>query len=258
MGHRKRGFTLIELLVVIAIIAILAAILFPVFLSARLAAKKATCVSNLRQISMAYRGYLGDYDDAYPSDSFGANLFLVEPYMKNKKYKKMNVNSSQPAPVWDQTVWLCPGAHRDMYYNVRRYWWDYVGSPPPWGPQEYCQVFNSYAVNDEVTGGSLSGGRWRPGYLSDVSQPTKIVLFAEGKYDPKREGGNLGTAPTAVQPNPITGDPRDVLDWYHPKTNPESDLYPWHNGGANFLWVDGHISFRTRPPSLDYWLVKRP
>src|SRR5258708_6806638 len=59
-----RGFTLIELLVVIAIISILAAILFPIFAQAKAAAKKVNCISNQKQISLAWLMYAGDYDDA--------------------------------------------------------------------------------------------------------------------------------------------------------------------------------------------------
>jgi prepilin-type N-terminal cleavage/methylation domain-containing protein/prepilin-type processing-associated H-X9-DG protein len=83
----KRAFTLIELLVVIAIIAILAAILFPVFAQAKIAAKKSASVSNMKQIGLAQFMYMGDYDDTivtswargFPGD---AN-FWVQPYMKN-------------------------------------------------------------------------------------------------------------------------------------------------------------------------------
>lgn len=62
----KRAFTLIELLVVIAIIAILAAILFPVFAQAKEAAKKTACLSNAKQIGVALNIYLGDFDDTMP------------------------------------------------------------------------------------------------------------------------------------------------------------------------------------------------
>lgn len=62
-NHPSRAFTLIELLVVIAIIAILAAILFPVFAQAKAAAKKTTSISNLKQIDLAWTMYIGDYDD---------------------------------------------------------------------------------------------------------------------------------------------------------------------------------------------------
>ncbi|MCX7597678.1 MAG: DUF1559 domain-containing protein, partial [Armatimonadetes bacterium] len=62
----KKGFTLIELLVVIAIIAILAAILFPVFARAREKARQASCTSNLKQIAMAHLMYAQDYDEMLP------------------------------------------------------------------------------------------------------------------------------------------------------------------------------------------------
>ena len=62
----SRGFTLIELLVVIAIIAILAAILFPVFAQAREAARKTQCLSNTKQIGTAYMMYLQDFDETFP------------------------------------------------------------------------------------------------------------------------------------------------------------------------------------------------
>ena len=63
---RSRGFTLIELLVVIAIIAILAAILFPVFARARAKARQTACLSNVKQISLALQMYAQDYDECYP------------------------------------------------------------------------------------------------------------------------------------------------------------------------------------------------
>lgn len=102
-ARKPKGFTLIELLVVIAIIAILAAILFPVFAQAKEAAKKANCLSNLKQIGIASIMYAGDYDDTLypfqygtdtgfrmwfaefvgPTNSWDFNKGFVGPYMKN-------------------------------------------------------------------------------------------------------------------------------------------------------------------------------
>src|SRR5262249_57575742 len=71
-GHRPRGFTLIELLVVIAIIAILAAILFPVFAQAREKARQSGCISNLKQIGVGIMQYVQDCDEAYPCNWYVA------------------------------------------------------------------------------------------------------------------------------------------------------------------------------------------
>jgi prepilin-type N-terminal cleavage/methylation domain-containing protein len=77
--HRRHtcGFTLIELLVVIAIIAILAAILFPVFAQAREKARQATCLSNVKQIATSYFMYAQDYDERYTQNRYdnGANHY---------------------------------------------------------------------------------------------------------------------------------------------------------------------------------------
>lgn len=101
---KRKGFTLIELLVVIAIIAILAAILFPVFAQARETARKATCQSNLKQMGSAWMMYAQDYDETtnintwnsrtfgdqptYPGDPGGFGLLQIfgqrlQPYLKN-------------------------------------------------------------------------------------------------------------------------------------------------------------------------------
>jgi prepilin-type N-terminal cleavage/methylation domain-containing protein/prepilin-type processing-associated H-X9-DG protein len=110
--NQKKGFTLIELLVVIAIIAILAAILFPVFAKAREKARQSSCASNLKQIGLAVNSYKQDYDETYPlnreagdgnsprrmsgpSCDLGPQYFWIDglvPYIKNDK------------------LWVCPSA----------------------------------------------------------------------------------------------------------------------------------------------------
>jgi len=85
----RRGFTLIELLVVIAIVAILAAILFPVFARAREKARQTSCQSNIRQLTIAYLEYVQDFDECFPNlgyEDFWAKWpkdGIVQPYIKN-------------------------------------------------------------------------------------------------------------------------------------------------------------------------------
>jgi prepilin-type N-terminal cleavage/methylation domain-containing protein len=120
----RKAFTLIELLVVIAIIAILAAILFPVFARAREAARKATCISNLKQIGTAVMMYVQDYDETYPIANQEADRIpnqqphsflgsggrfphlvdVVAPYTKNEQmFRCPTMNKSV---VRDATGWV--------------------------------------------------------------------------------------------------------------------------------------------------------
>ena len=91
MTTKKKGFTLIELLVVIAIIAILAAILFPVFARAREKARQTSCLSNMKQIGLAAEMYVQDYDACYPMNIYTPGTVVVMfyqammPYMKNSQ-----------------------------------------------------------------------------------------------------------------------------------------------------------------------------
>jgi prepilin-type N-terminal cleavage/methylation domain-containing protein/prepilin-type processing-associated H-X9-DG protein len=108
-NSRKVGFTLIELLVVIAIIAILAAILFPVFAKVREKARQTACLSNMKQMGLAFAQYSQDYDELYPN---GASWY----------YPGGNGWAGQVYPYVKSTaVFLCPddtsGSHSSYAYN---------------------------------------------------------------------------------------------------------------------------------------------
>jgi prepilin-type N-terminal cleavage/methylation domain-containing protein len=144
---QTRGFTLIELLVVIAIIAILAAILFPVFARARRQSNKTVCSSNLKQLSLALRMYAGDNDEVLPVhwDNLRRQNYgdvdedvaaILEPYIKQGMAK------NAAGLKLGTGVWLCPedkvgggplGAARQAKGNERRtsYWYNYWLSNTP-------------------------------------------------------------------------------------------------------------------------------
>ncbi len=112
----RKGFTLIELLVVIAIIAILAAILFPVFARAREKARQTSCLSNLKELGLVYQMYIGDYDEKYPMCAMQRGPYayyayqVLDPYVKN-----------------DQ-IWYCPSTDPARRYAPNR---RLVGLAPP-------------------------------------------------------------------------------------------------------------------------------
>ncbi|MFS8808278.1 DUF1559 domain-containing protein, partial [Synechococcus sp. R6-10] len=129
----KRGFTLIELLVVIAIIAILAAILFPVFARARESARTSSCLSNVRQIATGIMMYIQDYDETYPAATNISRAFntqwpqlrtLIQPYVKNDK------------------IWFCPSEPRPSFWEQDQF---STGDP------SYRGAGTSYAYKSRLT-----------------------------------------------------------------------------------------------------------
>ncbi|HEY3397064.1 MAG TPA: prepilin-type N-terminal cleavage/methylation domain-containing protein [Armatimonadota bacterium] len=135
---KRSGFTLIELLVVIAIIAILAAILFPVFARARAKAQQSNCLSNTKQITLGLIMYASDYDEKYPIPSFadaGGNTYYwwngVDPYIKNFQ------------------IWRCPS---DATAGMIA---DNPGATPPFYPRSYYS--NSLVItNPPFSTGSIA------------------------------------------------------------------------------------------------------
>jgi prepilin-type N-terminal cleavage/methylation domain-containing protein/prepilin-type processing-associated H-X9-DG protein len=166
-GAPRRGFTLIELLVVIAIIAILAAILFPVFARAREAARATSCRSNLKQIGTAMRMYQQDYDELLTPcfqyyDSPTNNVLawypdFLNPYVKNAK------------------LWVCPSAPATQYTNWRRDWLP-VGQGP-----NFRDLYYSYGANDAGLG--MPGGG-NPISEAQVQKPAeRIALLDSGTIE---------------------------------------------------------------------------
>jgi prepilin-type N-terminal cleavage/methylation domain-containing protein len=201
----KRAFTLIELLVVIAIIAILAAILFPVFAQAKLAAKKTVAISNQKQLGLAILMYANDYDDMYPrQDGCTMNDSIVT---------KFNTSPASATPycngIGDGTGsggW----AFRDNHYSWQKWVMPYVKSAPmffdpvvqPLAGAAYNATTNSggpnglfageveggYALNTAITGAlstwpttALYGIRnsWLGGSTTSVPDPSDAMLIME-------------------------------------------------------------------------------
>lgn len=105
----RRGFTLVELLVVIAILAILAAILFPVFARARAAAHTTTCGSNLRQHALALSMYLADWSDVFPAANFNDSLFGYPPQVhRNADGSPIFISDVLQPYARNRQVFLCP------------------------------------------------------------------------------------------------------------------------------------------------------
>lgn len=108
----RRGFTLIELLVVIAIIAILAAILFPVFAKAREKARETTCISNLRQCGSALQMYAADYDGLLPS----AFEYPASPPPNDEYHQGPPSIMDKLTPyVKNSQIYRCPSDRDDMF-----------------------------------------------------------------------------------------------------------------------------------------------
>ena len=139
MKRRRNGFTLIELLVVIAIIAILAAILFPVFSQAREAARKASCQSNLKQIGTAMQMYTQDADETLPnsgSSGSGDVVRLLEPYTKQ---------------AFGQGIWRCSShslfSTANGWTSSYGYNWQYLLVSGPDYPHDGWNGFGNSGVS---------------------------------------------------------------------------------------------------------------
>jgi prepilin-type N-terminal cleavage/methylation domain-containing protein/prepilin-type processing-associated H-X9-DG protein len=119
---QHKAFTLIELLVVIAIIALLAAILFPVFARARENARRASCQSNLKQLALGIKQYIQDYDERFPLDDTNDPntvgwAYVIQPYVKSEQVFQCPSDNS-PKPTTSTTLTRANEVgFTDYFYN---------------------------------------------------------------------------------------------------------------------------------------------
>lgn len=204
------AFTLIELLVVIAIIAILAAILFPVFAQAREKARQTACLSNEKQISTAVFMYMQDYDETYPIDlDTGRSYYwpgLVDPYAKS--------SGIYVCPDRSDIDWTGPTDGR-VAYGIN-YW--------------------------------LSARYYRDATMAGVKRPAETVFIGETGSTVKQPGlgGYYLCYPSYYGASTARTSGIYGLDYYNAALNPPyapARLTDRHNGGLNVLWADGHAKW---------------
>jgi prepilin-type N-terminal cleavage/methylation domain-containing protein len=173
----KKAFTLIELLVVIAIIAILAAILFPVFAQAKVAAKKSTAISNQKQTSLAMMQYLNDYDDKYPRRR-GCELDTsLNPALNDGTLRCGGSAGFAHSMTWQTwQKYIMPYTKNvDIFFHPLR---QKVESE--W--KTNGQILNSFVVNLGILGASTSGFEstpWTGGTQTALKNPAATMLLME-------------------------------------------------------------------------------
>ncbi len=174
-GYRtSRGFTLVELLTVIAIISVLAALLFPVFATARGKAREISCVSNLRQIGMAIRMYTQDYDELYPwavdpTDKFTPQIWDGFPEFQAQIPFMPMMHEAIHDYVKSKQLFHCPA---DTGYTVE----DFTNELLDATPTSYGKFGTSYNYRTEIS--------FRHAGEASFTAPTSLnVMFdAAGKW----------------------------------------------------------------------------
>jgi prepilin-type N-terminal cleavage/methylation domain-containing protein/prepilin-type processing-associated H-X9-DG protein len=253
---QARAFTLIELLVVIAIIAILAAILFPVFAQAKVAAKKSSGISNAKQIGLAHFLYMGDYDDVYVTSYArgfpGDANFWVQPYMKNLQIlfePNKTITASSLASICANDSYYGSyemqaggrdnptGEEKVWGYGINKgaSWMDgtgihNVGFNPPNRGQQIQSTINGKPVT--ITIWSTHVGR----SATSVVSPAETFFMGSSAELPRMSIQLEAMTPTALHPNP---DARNS-----PCYQATHAGLPYA-GGNTFVFCDGHVKWET-------------
>lgn len=270
----KKAFTLIELLVVIAIIAILAAILFPVFAQAKEAAKKTSCLSNMKNIATATYLYAGDSDDMLCQTSW-ESVNTPQPY--NPKPYQIHWTFLMQPYIKSFDIFVCPS---DSNPVTPKY-------PAPNGIGDLGKLNNaglmycdwqapkySYIPNYNL----MPAHDWSPVSLTILPEPANTIAVAErrnkeglGAVIGKQKGlsGFNPSQPCAdsvlvpSQYAPLTGSPDRYALWTEDEavqhlaadTNDKNDItrVAWerHSGGANYAYADGHAKYQKLGQTLN-------
>ncbi|MDD3925450.1 MAG: DUF1559 domain-containing protein [bacterium] len=163
-GKGKKGFTLIELLVVIAIIALLSAILFPVFTHARDRARATTCTSNLKQIGLAMSMYAQDYD--------GFSTPVKHPTQSIYWYQYLYEGKYAPMPVaGGASIFICPSCNPYTWVNRRAYGMRYQSGYKAYEIYAIAKPAEFILIVDSVS----AGGEQTPYYYHNTSSTGQFV-----------------------------------------------------------------------------------
>lgn len=220
---RRTGFTLIELLTVIGIIAVLAAILFPVFAQARAKARQARCLSNMQQLGVAIETYVQDHHGFLPAWS------ITHPGVA--PWSPPSGDENQPAPgvaTWDisimsylkeEDVLICPdNPNSDAAQSARSY-----------AIAQYTQRPFEFPPG---SGQIIAIG----GYKDDIPAPgDTVLLFEKGSNPPGAWGDALGQNVYQYHDDDMPNDGKLIED--------PAEFPMWHSGGKNFLYLDYHAKW---------------
>jgi len=255
MYRKTSAFTLIELLVVIAIIAILAAILFPVFAQARAKARGTVCLSNSKQIGTAVLMYSQDYDETIvpwfvatgqPRDAYRDDLAswvqLLQPYIKNGAPVKPPTAVFNNVPPRDMMV--CPN-HNDALFAQAAAMPDCDGTPlngtdanGSWFPPEWFHAHYGigFGVVCTPTNGGCKGTPGDPEYHfagSDV----RVHIMAQAEINRPAETAEVTDGMTGILGGATAGGFGTTMGCESANA---------HEGGGNIIFIDGHAKWIAR------------
>lgn len=271
---RRRGFTLIELLVVIAIIAILAAILFPVFMQAKAAAKKTACLSNMKQIGMAMMLYSGDHDDMAPAPIPRP----VAPINGGTDWG-MPIDAQFEPYVKSVQVWACP-EHEGPIRTPNNVFWNgkYIARKVK-KSYGYCASIVTMEANNQTDPNTgLSQFNWNNwNYpdrdnvrsLTEADEPANTIAFVETwpQADTNSLGSWWGTIFTYCDAWKLAGrkmNSTNPADRLPPVCNSNLIYAPTkgHAGKSTYIFCDGHASlmswYQVRANDFYRFKIRKP